>query len=149
MKRLLTSQKIPQSWQRAIVRLFRKKGCTDDPANFRPISLSNCDGKIFFALLGKVIQNHMTKKLLFRLSYPKGFPTRRSRMVGTLNTPGRSHPRCTIASNINMYLLARPLERLRQCTTLPQSHFRNPTLPTPRACSFVSSQLLRSFAGHH
>ena len=73
VKRVWTSQKIPQSWQCAIVRLFHKKGCTDDPANFRPISLSNCDGKIFFALLGKVIQNHMTKNSFFDYRIQKGF----------------------------------------------------------------------------
>ena len=74
VKRVGISQKMPQSWQCTIVRPFDEKGCTHDPAHFRPISLSNYDRKIFFVLPGNVIQKHMTKKLLFRLFlYPKGF----------------------------------------------------------------------------
>ncbi len=73
VKRVWISQKIPSSWQCAVVRLFHKRECTDDPANFRPISLSNCDGKIFFALIGKAIQEHMIKNSFFDYRIQKGF----------------------------------------------------------------------------
>ena len=39
---------IPPSWQQAMVILLPKPDTLDDPSQFRPIALSNCDGKVFF-----------------------------------------------------------------------------------------------------
>ena len=64
---------VPQAWQCAAIRLFHKSGPTDNPANFRPIALSNCEGKIFFALLGKAILEHMLKNSFFDQKVQKGF----------------------------------------------------------------------------
>lgn len=73
IRRIWKSGKIPPSWQCATIRLFHKKGATDDPANFRPISLSNSDGKIFFALVSKAISQHMIRNNYFDRRVQKGF----------------------------------------------------------------------------
>ena len=41
--------------------------------NFRPITLSNCEGKIFFALLGKAMLENMLKNSFFDQRLQKGF----------------------------------------------------------------------------
>ena len=46
IQRVWKSCSVPPSWQCAAIRLFHKSGPTDNPANFRPIALSNCEGKI-------------------------------------------------------------------------------------------------------
>ena len=45
----------------------------DNPANFRPIALSNCEGKIFFAFLGKAMLENMLKNSFFDQRLQKGF----------------------------------------------------------------------------
>ena len=53
VRRVWSSTNIPASWQCAMIRLFHKSGSTNDPSNFRPIALSNCEGKVFFSLVSK------------------------------------------------------------------------------------------------
>ena len=48
-------------------------GPMDNPANFRPIALSNCEGKIFFALLWKAMLENMLKNSFFDKRLQKGF----------------------------------------------------------------------------
>ena len=67
------STEIPPSWQRAVIRLVHKSGSPNEPSNFRPIALTNCDGKIFFALVAKSVLKHMTKNSFFDLRLQKGF----------------------------------------------------------------------------
>ena len=64
---------IPPSWQQAVIRLVHKSGSPNEPSNFRPIALTNCDGKIFFALVAKSVLKHMTKNSFFDLRLQKGF----------------------------------------------------------------------------
>ena len=45
------SASIPAAWCEAVIILVYKKGDPSDPSNFRPIALSNCDGKIFFSVV--------------------------------------------------------------------------------------------------
>ena len=61
------AQCLDLSWQCACaaIRLFHKSGPTDNPANFRPIALSNCEGKIFFAPLGKAMLENRLKNSFF------------------------------------------------------------------------------------
>ena len=73
IRQVWKSCRIPPDWQCAAVRLFHKSGPSDNPANFRPIALSNCEGRIFFALLGKVMLRHMTKNSFFDRRVQKGF----------------------------------------------------------------------------
>ena len=71
--RVWTTCCIPPSWQRATIRLIHKYGPATEPSNFRPIALTNCDGKIFFALVGKAIREHMIRNSFFDLRLQKGF----------------------------------------------------------------------------
>ena len=70
ISRAWKSTEIPPSWQQAVIRLVHKSGSPNEPSNFRPIALTNCDGKIFFALVAKP---HMTKNSFFDLRLQKGF----------------------------------------------------------------------------
>ena len=66
-KRLLTiicgvwkNKSIPYtSWKQAIIILLHKSGPSSSPANFRPIALTNCDGKLFFSILASRIAYYM------------------------------------------------------------------------------------------
>ena len=73
ISRAWKSTEIPPSWQRAEIRLVHKSGSPNEPSNFRPIALTNCDGKIFFALVAKSVLEHMTKNSFFDLRLQKGF----------------------------------------------------------------------------
>ena len=73
MRRAWSCKSIPTSWQCAAIRLFHKSGPTDDPTNFRPIALSNCDGKLFFALVSKAVLRHMIRNSFFDMRLQKGF----------------------------------------------------------------------------
>ena len=52
---------------------FHKSGTTSDPTNFRPIALSNCDGKLFFSLLSKSFTSYMIRNEYFDKQTQKGF----------------------------------------------------------------------------
>ena len=67
------SLSIPVSWQQAIVILLHKSGSADNPANFRPIALTNCDGKIFFSLVANRITSYMCRNAYFDGFTQKGF----------------------------------------------------------------------------
>ena len=73
IRRVWTSTNIPPSWQCATIRLFHKSGPTSDPSNFRPIALSNCEGKVFFSLVSKAIMRHMLRNSYFDKRLQKGF----------------------------------------------------------------------------
>ena len=73
ISRAWKSTEIPPSWQQAVIRLVHKSGSPSEPSNFRPIALTNCDGKIFFALVAKSALKHMTKNSFFDLRLQKGF----------------------------------------------------------------------------
>lgn len=65
---------IPDSWKKGIIKLFWKSGDCSQPANFRPICLTNAIGKIFsvvmlnrlrkFAITNKVIDTSIQKGFL-------------------------------------------------------------------------------------
>ena len=61
------------SWSQAVIVLFHKSGTTSDPTNFRPIALSNCDGKLFFSLLSKSFTSYMIRNEYFDKQTQKGF----------------------------------------------------------------------------
>ena len=61
--RVWNTCQIPPSWQHAAIRLIHKSGSASDPANFRPIALTNCDGKIFFCTSCKFYPKAYDKKL--------------------------------------------------------------------------------------
>ena len=73
ISRAWKSTEIPPSRQRAVIRLVHKSGSPNEPSDFRPIALTNCDGKIFFALVVKSVLKHMTKNSFFDLRLQMGF----------------------------------------------------------------------------
>ena len=73
ISRAWKSTEIPPSWQQAVIRLVHISGSPNERSNFRPIALTNCDGKIFFALVAKSVLKHMTKNSFFDLRLQKGF----------------------------------------------------------------------------
>lgn len=64
---------IPESWAQAAVTLIYKDEDPSDPANYRPIALQSCSGKIFFSIWAKRLEDFMTKNGYFKRSKQKGF----------------------------------------------------------------------------
>ena len=50
---------IPDEWRDAVVTPIFKKGKKTDPANYRPVSLTNVTGKIMERIVKETIMNHM------------------------------------------------------------------------------------------
>ena len=48
---ILKTGYIPDSWTMSIIKPIHKKGDTDNPANFRPITILSCFAKLFTAVL--------------------------------------------------------------------------------------------------
>ena len=50
---------IPEAWSIAkIIPVYRQKGETSDPSNYRPIKLLSCMGKLFTAIINKGLQTY-------------------------------------------------------------------------------------------
>ena len=64
---------VPSSWQQAVIILLHKSGPAEDLANFRPIALTNCDGKIFFSIVAGRITSYMRNNKYFDGLTQKGF----------------------------------------------------------------------------
>jgi hypothetical protein len=48
LNRIFDSGKVPGTWQSGnIIPIFKNKGKSDDPKNYRPISILSCLGKLF------------------------------------------------------------------------------------------------------
>ena len=67
------STSIPSCWRRAVIVLLHKAGESSNPSNFRPVALSNCDGKIFFSLVSAQLTSFMCKNKYLDGCLPKGF----------------------------------------------------------------------------
>jgi hypothetical protein len=62
-------EEIPSDWAAASVLLLAKSSKLADPADFRPIALTNTVGKIFFGVLSKRLENfHVLKTSSFQKS---------------------------------------------------------------------------------
>jgi hypothetical protein len=70
--KILDSGDFPKTWKHGTISMIHKQGLSSDPANFRPICLTNSIGKLFTSILAKFTQKHMTKNKLFNTSQ-KGF----------------------------------------------------------------------------
>lgn len=75
------STNIPSCWRRAVIVLMHKAGDSSNPSNFRPIALSNCDGKIFFSLVSAQLTSFMCSNKYFDGCLQKGFLPRLSGCV--------------------------------------------------------------------
>ena len=71
--RVWSSGKITSSWQQAIITLIPKSGVLNDPSQFWPIALSNCDGKVFFTLLSKRLLEYLISNNYVSTQVQKGF----------------------------------------------------------------------------
>ena len=48
---------IPESWTLGMIKpIYKYKGCKSDPANYRPITLISCLGKLFTSILNERLQ---------------------------------------------------------------------------------------------
>ena len=68
-----TSGNIPHEWKKACTILVHKKGNSDDPANFRPITLETVPLKIFTSCLRDSIYSFLTQNGLIEQKIQKGF----------------------------------------------------------------------------
>jgi hypothetical protein len=57
--RILIEAKFPACWKLASITPIHKGGCTDDPSNFRPISILPILSKIFEKHVNDCLQNHL------------------------------------------------------------------------------------------
>ena len=57
--KIWSSKEIPTEWAAACIQLLAKSSKTSDPAEFRPIALTNTIGKIFFSVIAKRLENFM------------------------------------------------------------------------------------------
>ena len=54
---------IPEIWTTGIIQpLYKNKGSPTDPSNYRPITLLNCVGNLFTAIINTRLENYVTDK---------------------------------------------------------------------------------------
>jgi len=83
------SGRVPPEWKKAATILIHKKGSTDDPANFRPITLESVPLKIFTSCLRNSMFNFLKKNNFIENQNQKGFT---SNISGTIeHTSFMSH----------------------------------------------------------
>jgi len=59
---------VPEDWRKASVTPIFKKGKTEDPGNYRPVSLSSIPGKMMEQLILEVIIKQVEEKEIIRSS---------------------------------------------------------------------------------
>ena len=67
------STNIPSCWRQAVIALLHKAGESSNPSIFRPIAVSNWDGKIFFSLVSAQLTSFMCKNNYLDRCPQKGF----------------------------------------------------------------------------
>ena len=97
-----TSGHIPHEWKKACTLLVHKKGNSDDPANFRPITLETDPLKIYTSCLRDSIYSFLTQNGLIEQKIQKGF---------THGVSGVLHHTSMMAFVINK-------ARLKQCSII-------------------------------
>ena len=69
---IINTECIPNQWKLGYIVPIFKKGQTDDPANYRGISIISCLGKLFSSILSKRLISHMEESKGFSM-YQAGF----------------------------------------------------------------------------
>ena len=72
---IYTSGVFPQPWKKAYVTTLYKKGAKNNPANYRPISITSCFGKVFTSVLNNRLMSFMIEKNIahpFQGTFTKG-----------------------------------------------------------------------------
>ena len=88
------SASVPQAWKKAVVRLIPKSSasaCPSDPANFRPIALKSCIGKVFTSILKNRFLSFMLQNGYMDTDIQKAFLS---------GIPGCAEHHCKLASVI-------------------------------------------------
>ena len=65
--------RVPTEWKKACTSLVHKKGSSEDPANFRPISLESVPLKVFTSCLRDCIFSFLEKNKFIETEIQKGF----------------------------------------------------------------------------
>ena len=89
-----SSATIPKAWKQAVVRLIPKSSasaCPSDPANFRPIALTSCVGKVFTSILKNCFLSFMLQNGYMNTTLQKAFVN---------GIPGCSEHHCKLAEVI-------------------------------------------------
>lgn len=71
--RIWQLKKIPEEWAIAYIILLSKSDKLNLPGEFRPIALTNCDGKIFFSLIGERAERYFVRNEYINRAKQKGF----------------------------------------------------------------------------
>ena len=79
----MKSGKIPQEWRDAVVTPIFKKGKKSDPANYRPVSLTNVTGKVMERVVKEALTNYLEENALI-VEEQHGFRTGRSPMTNII-----------------------------------------------------------------
>ena len=83
------SGRVPPEWKKAATILIHKEGSTDDPANFRPITLESVPLKIFISCIRNAIIKFLKQNNFIEHQIQKGFV---SHISGTIeHTSFMSH----------------------------------------------------------
>ena len=93
---------VPTEWKRACTILIHKKGNTNDPSNFRPITLQSVPLKVFASCLRNAIYSYLISNNFIEHSIQKGF---------TPNLSGTLEHTAQMADIINN-------ARIRQCSVV-------------------------------
>ena len=68
---IYTTGTFPQPWKKAYITTLYKQGAKNDPANYRPISITSCFGKVFTSILNGRLMSFMIKKNIARSLYKR------------------------------------------------------------------------------
>jgi hypothetical protein len=93
---------VPNEWKKACTILIHKKGNTDDPSNFRPITLESIPLKVFKSCLRNAIYSFLASNNFIEHGIQKGF---------TPNLSGTLEQTAQMADIINK-------PRIRQCSVV-------------------------------
>ena len=66
----------PMPWKAAYITTLHKKGPKQDPANYRPISITSCFGKLFTSILNARLMQYMQESIIshpFQGAFTKGW----------------------------------------------------------------------------
>ena len=63
----------PSCWAESLIKLIHKKGPTDDPTNFRMISLTSCVGKLYHMILSQRTTEYLVNNKLIDPEIQKAF----------------------------------------------------------------------------
>ena len=70
---------VPECWTLGMIKpIFKNKGSSKDPSNYRPITLISCVGKLFTAILNNRIQTYVDEHEIIKncqAGFRKGYST--------------------------------------------------------------------------